>query len=297
MTLAITLVTPRGVWASADHRLTEIPSGNLVTDQSVKYVSVQCSDGAALITYTGLGRVGRTDVSKWMREILRGESRTVDETLIDLREQATARLGIPAMSYGVQHTFLAGAFLGGRAWAVEIKNFRSVTPLSTSALQPQFETAAVAVDDKSILLVAGAGRLAISDADWALLRRIADRQPRDPKEFLKLLGDVNRRAAQSKHRAAKLVSQTCMTTYMPPSGDTQESVAYGPDEDLNDLPLTPSMILFGIDLGEAFAGEAEAFRARRLGRADQVFDQEQNEKRLRKAGEASVRPKGRRPAH
>lgn len=196
MTLLITLVTPHGVWSSTDHRLTEHPSRRLITDSSVKHVVVRCPDGAALVSYTGLGRVARLDVSAWMREILRGESRTVDETLIDLREQATARFGMQACAIGVAHAFAIGAFVQGEPWWVEIRNMAAPTAVSAGGLQPGFETAG----DGTI----GFGSDPARTDDClrpaiATLTQIAVEEGPDPRLDQRLLvgehyGDVNREA-------------------------------------------------------------------------------------------------------
>jgi hypothetical protein len=235
VTLAITLVTPYGVWASTDHRLTAHPSGQLITDSSVKHVVIRSRDGAALVSYTGLGRVGGLDVSTWMREVLRGESRTVDETLIDLREQATARFGLQAKTVGVFHAFLAGAFIGGRPWAIEIKNLRPATPLIRGGLQPGFETAAMMADNP-VLLIAGAGRDAVVETDRELLRRVSGRRPRRSEDYMRLLGDVSRRAAEGRHVAASTVSRSCSVVFMPPTGDGVKNEWYGPEEERHLAP-------------------------------------------------------------
>ncbi|MFD9203886.1 hypothetical protein ACFWDP_37160, partial [Streptomyces anthocyanicus] len=189
MTLVITLVTQNGVWASTDHRLTGYPGGDVITDGSVKHVIVRCTDGAALVSYTGIGRVDNLDVSTWMREVLRGESRTVDETLMDLQEQATARIGSQAKRLNVPHAFLAGAFLGERPWAVAITNMGSPTGSSPERIQSVFETTALFADEP-IVFAAGSGRDAIVEADRELLHRVSTRKPRRPEEFMRLLGDV-----------------------------------------------------------------------------------------------------------
>jgi hypothetical protein len=51
-------------------------------------------------------------VSDWLRELVRSENRrTVDGTLIRIREAATSDLSRPAKAHGVVHWFVVGAFL------------------------------------------------------------------------------------------------------------------------------------------------------------------------------------------
>src|SRR4051794_4115793 len=101
MTLILTIVAPWGVWQSSDHRLTDVqPGGRIVgarPNYSIKHVTIRCNDGGALVGYTGLGRVNGADVSDWLRRQLRGESRSLDETLILIRERADKYLAKPAV--------------------------------------------------------------------------------------------------------------------------------------------------------------------------------------------------------
>ncbi len=289
MTLVITLVTPNGVWASTDHRLTQHPGGKVITDSSVKHVIVRGSDGAALVSYTGLGRVGALDVSAWMREVLRGESRTVDGTLIDLREQATARIGAQAKSLNIQHAFLAGAFLKERPWAVVITNMGSPAGPSSGRIQSAFETTAMPADEP-VVFAAGSGRDAIVQADRELLHRVSGHKPRRPEEFMRLLGDVNRRAAESGHPGARLVSRACSVVFMPPSGDDVRREWYGPEEDRALAPTGFSHMLFGIDLGEMARPMIELSQALWSGE----ITEEEFSKRTEEAARKAVQPRQRR---
>jgi hypothetical protein len=283
VTLVITLVTPHGTWASTDHRLTAYPGGTVITNSSVKHVVAACHDGAALISYTGLGRLGRIDISEWMRGVLRGESRTVDETLIDLRGQATARFGLQAQSVGVVHAFLAGAYLSGHPCVVEIRNLRPATAFSPAVIQPIFDTGAIKADN-GVLLIAGGGRDAIVQRDRALLEKIIQRKPHRPEDYMKLLGDVNRRAAESHHPSAKTISRSCTVVFMPPSGEGVKNQWYGPDEERHLAPQGFSQVFRGIDLGEMMRPMMELTKDLRDGR----ITQEEFNRRMEEAGEKSV---------
>lgn len=285
MTLAITLVAQWGTWASVDHRLTEHPSGKLITDSSVKHFVTRNRDGGALISYTGLGRVGRLDLSAWVRGVLRGENRTVDETLIDLREQATARLGLYAHSYGIPHFFLAGAFLQGHPWAIEVKNTQPSSALGAGPTQPSFRTSAENAAKEPILLVGGSGRDAITPADAKLLEKVFRKRPRQPEEFMQLLADVNFRAAKSRHAASKTISASCTVVYMPPSGDGVKHQWYGPEAQRPQAPQGFSHIAFGLDLEEV----AKAGRGFLMGK----IPKEDLDTKAQQAAERALRPQGR----
>ena len=93
MTLNLILINQSGIWQSSDLRLIDPRTGYLMDDFSVKHVTLRCTDGTAVVAYTGVGSVGGVHISDWVRQILRGESRTVDQSLIFLRERATEDLG------------------------------------------------------------------------------------------------------------------------------------------------------------------------------------------------------------
>jgi hypothetical protein len=282
-------VTPDGIWSSADHRLTSYPGGKLITDSSDKQLVAQCPDGSALVSYTGLGRVDGLDVSAWVREVLRGESRTVDEMLIDLREQATARIGRQAARARVPHAFIFGAFLRGRPWAGEIRNVRSLEDLAAGRVQSEFETAAFEVTGRS-LIRAGSGHLAIQPHDLALLEKIGPRRPRRPEDFMRVLADVNRRAAESPRPASKTVSRACSVVFMPPSGHDVKREWFGPEEERHLAPPGFSHMLFGIDAGELMSTMFEQMALRKQGN----LTEDELDKRYREGLNRAIQPKDRR---
>ena len=111
------------------HRLTDPRTGRIVDDDVVKHVFLRCSDGAALLAYAGIGRLSGVEISDWIRETLRGESRTLDQSLILLRENATRDLG-PQLKGRMHHMFSIGAFLNGVPWFVQIRNFHALSELN-----------------------------------------------------------------------------------------------------------------------------------------------------------------------
>jgi len=111
MTLLIGIAAPWGMWQSSDHRLTEWPGGRLITDSSMKHLSIKAPDGLALLSYTGFGRIDGEDVSDWLRKTLRGEDRGLERTTRFIADRATARMGNIALELGIFHGFVVSAFL------------------------------------------------------------------------------------------------------------------------------------------------------------------------------------------
>src|ERR1039457_6577843 len=99
MTLALTIVSHHGIWQSSDMRLYDTNAGRPLPDPSVKQFRLMFSnDNVALVTYTGIGRIGSSHVSDLMVDLLRGQPRTFDQTLDALIAFGNERL-IPVLAH------------------------------------------------------------------------------------------------------------------------------------------------------------------------------------------------------
>jgi len=215
MTLLLGIVAKWGLWQSSDHRLVELPSGKVISDESMKHLGVTACDGAAVITYTGFGRVGTVDVSDWLRKTLRGEDRPLEELAETIAARASATFGASALRHRIVHYFIATAYLRGEPFVVAIANTESLFGVGKPT--QQFKVHPIRVVDP-VPLYAGGGALAVTRADRALLRDVCRRRPRAPADFLGLLAAVNRRAAESGHPSADLITRSCLASYLPPDG-------------------------------------------------------------------------------
>src|SRR5262249_44825509 len=162
-----------------------------------------------LVTYTGIGKLHGIHVSDWLRTVLRGESRTVDETLIRIREEATAWLGQAGPQYGLHHTFAVGAFIQGKAWAACISNVLPEPPYAKAAPLDHFGTSALGVETDPFIMITGV-RSAVATEDVERLRKVARVHAKRPDDLRGLLAAVNRRAA----RRSGSISPGCITSYM-----------------------------------------------------------------------------------
>jgi hypothetical protein len=296
LTLTMTIVAPWGVWQCSDHRVTYlVPKPNQRwkvvkrEDDSVKHVQLVCKDGSALLTYSGLAKVGNDHISDWLRRLVRGQSRTVDETLIRIREEATATLAGPAAKNDIAHALVIGAFVQGKPWIVAIVNQK----LPDSPPLDHFETDGFALQEPMALIV-GEGRKAVSDADWALAQRVAKRRPKRPEDYSRVLADVHRRAKHSNHPARHTISEACITSYMPPAGHGIQSVRHwGQRDPSRKWPILVPMVVSGIDATEIMKATVENMEAREGG---QPVDDAENQRRIGEAGRRAVEPlKPRRP--
>ena len=242
MTLNLMLVARWGIWQSSDHRLTDPRTGEPVDDYSMKHVSVSCPDGTALITYTGIGRAEDTHLSAWLRGVLRGKTRSLDDTFILIREQASRH--ISPIAAGKHHlVFNIGAFLAGSPWLVQIGNHQLTANWRGLPPTPEFHTSAKRIEHEPIAVVSGA-RDAVNQADLQLLARVVKRRPKKPKDFHALLAGINRRASEHS-QFGKWITSACVTIYMPPAGEPIEAEMHGWESGED---RTVPIVLRGIDL-------------------------------------------------
>ena len=290
MTLAITIVAPWNIWQCSDFRVVHLrprPNGQSevtrTEDRSVKFVQLRCRDGAAHLAYSGLAMVGNDQVSDWVRRQVRGYSRTVDGTLIRIREAATAELAGLAKATGVVHAFAVGAYVQRCPWAVAITN---TTGPPAFRILDRFETAAVRADEPKVMVI-GEGQNAISGEDRALLLRVAQRRPKRPEDYSRLLANIHHRARHSKHRARHMISEACITSYMPPSGDGGRAQTHWDNPNPSTWPPSPPMVLDGIDMTDTERVMVEMLMAAEAG---QPIDDAEFKRRVDEAGLHSVEP-------
>jgi len=141
--------------------------------------------------------------------------------------------------------FSVGAFLAGRPWCIQIRNFNPRAGLSEGPILDHFVTVAKQVDPSGRSFIFGG--TAVSDKDRCTLFGVASRKPRRPKEFRNLLAAIIRRSAATE-AGRRSISPHCVTSYVPPTGEPFESEFH--DAKGANSALTIPMLLFGIDTTE-----------------------------------------------
>ena len=210
MTLIQGIITPDHIWICTDNRVSV--NNKFKNDDHVKYVGIRCSDGTALLSYTGLAELrDRTKMSDWVRTVIRGENRDVESTVLVIADRATKEIGmyspLPVL------VFVVAAFIQGKAVLYQIANIADKTswdkPLS------QFSVKKVFIDTP-LYYAGGSGSSRITKGEKERLARIAAKKPRSSKDFLNLLISVNKKVAdKDKER----VSPSCIAVEMPEKGE------------------------------------------------------------------------------
>jgi hypothetical protein len=108
VTLLISVLTRSRVLQVADHRLTRGTA--IVADHSLKQVRIGGTDGPAVVGYAGIGMVGKTPISTWVRQVLRSADRTIQEHVYELMQASNRRLVEHSRTVGAPHTFSVASF-------------------------------------------------------------------------------------------------------------------------------------------------------------------------------------------
>ncbi len=235
-------------------RLFNLKAGIPLPDPSTKQFAFVVRDGAALVTYSGLGRLPTGEhISDLIANLLRGEMRDMNGTLSAIAAFATNHiapiaLGIPPEFR--QHTFAVAGHRHGRPFFAEVRNV-DVGPVGHPSnqllLRKDFTVAVVAVPQDGIASVVGA-RDYLGPPDRALLNRIRGVRPARAGDFLKLLAAVTKRTAQA---APELISPECWAWHLPVGSNQPEA----PQPFTYGRPIvvssTPRMITHGLDFNAA----------------------------------------------
>jgi hypothetical protein len=234
VTLNLTLINSHGAWQCSDHRVSN--EGHSVHAATTKHIVLRCRDGAALIAYAGVGRKGDVEPSEWMEGILRDENRTLDDSLILLRDAATRDLGPIAGPSGIRHMFTVAAFFAGVPWLLQIRNFQDLA----SPARPNFESSCRKVADGGGAVSSFAHCLSVSLESRKLLESVARIRPRATENFHDLLHAIHRRTAQAP-ASRGAVSLACTTTFLTPDGARWESFTYADSGERRNNPIYPTV--------------------------------------------------------
>jgi hypothetical protein len=233
--------------------------------------------------YAGLATIEGRDTVLWVRELLRGEQRTILEHLELLEQALTRSIGPSAAAHGIVHGFVFAGWEEGLPLIGAISNIPPSQP--NEPIRPAFARYAANQDQGGLFMAAGAGVKAISAADLDLLSRFARRRPSSPEDLDQVLADVNKRAKELGHPASETISLASATAHMgPPGPRRQPGIPNQPvstrihywDEATMGVPPAGGMLLSGIDLTEMLNVMAGLDPA-------QPFDEQEHRRRIDQA--------------
>lgn len=112
MTFVVSLVSRDTIWLAADRR---ISWADKHSDHGVKIMTMETSDGVAILGYAGLGETPQgNQPSEWMADVLRGFNLSMDEALWKLAHEIQQHLLAHLLDLG-NHLILVPAFVDGES--------------------------------------------------------------------------------------------------------------------------------------------------------------------------------------
>lgn len=232
MTLILGVIRQDYVWQSSDNRVSI--EGKKRDDDSIKHVSLRCPDGSGLLSYAGLAEIKGVTISDWIRKILHGETRTLEQSLILIAEEATKEI-----SDKCELIMLVAAFSNKETWLYQISN---VQGQNWTSIDKKFSITKTPITEP-VCYALGSGRSHISKEDMSLLEKTKRIHPRKTEEFLNLLIGINGRTAK---RDSEQVSESCVAVVMPAKGEPFSGIVYDPNKQSKKIRTIP-LVLFGID--------------------------------------------------
>lgn len=278
MTLCQTIIGPSGLWTCADHRLTSLPGQTILDDDAPKLITIRCPHGAGMLTYSGLGKVGTEHVSEWLLAWLRGETRSLADTVSAVKSLANSKLAKVCFAYGIMHTFMLSAVEHGNRWIVVVSNERADGSVGST-----FTAAGSKLDGNSLRVYLAGCRAAIPARDMETFRDIQARSPwpRSSEDFRKLLVKVNQRSSQHPF-FRKFISASCVVGYMSIDGE----MPVAPQEHGRDPALPPRVqlsIFRGIDMSMIMGTMVQNRELRRTAGLSQAESRLRLEEAIRRA--------------
>lgn len=239
MTLNITVLTRRYIYQSADYRLLDFATKRTTDFETQKIVFFIARTWSASICFSGVGRAPSVDVSEWLAEIVRAiPKREPLDYLIGELLKAEDWLNQVSASLR-RHSFSIGAFVGGTPLFVLISNFERPDHPPSPVASGRLNVFEVQVRNAKVFL--SGDMTAVTARETRRLKRLALRS-RSPAEVESALVEVNRAAAARSK--AKVISQSCFTTYLRPTGEGG-GTPHGMDDN---RPFMPTFALpVGVD--------------------------------------------------
>ncbi len=260
MTLILAMSKPEGVYMSVDYRVTDMRSGRLVDDASIKFLPIRYPPDKggprALLAYTGLARLSDgTPMGTWIRESLRGETEVFDQSMAHLAARLERDI-MPAKIPLIINVFVI---------AGDNRYFGGFTNLKRDArnrpvLKKSFGYSLVEMT-KPMAFVNGSGGIrALRDGHFDQMRAQLRVKPRRVMDHMKLLATANRRVAAKDDS----VSPFCHVTFMP-ADESEGFKSHTFSEKGESVPFEMPVLLFGIDLTELLRDFNRDFAAWKAG--------------------------------
>jgi hypothetical protein len=241
MTLILGLSKPEGIYLSVDYRLTDSLSGRIVDDAAPKCMTIryapQPGGVKALIAFTGAALLpGNVPTLRWIRETLRGEPDTPDQSMRLLHERLNRDFSTLRQPLIINVLAIHGEkrFFGG---------LTNVYLTPQTAPRPAFGYVMNELSDDTFFANGSGAAVAMAEPAFIKMTTLLAVRPRQPLDFMRLLSKVNRRVATIESS----VSPFCRVSFIN-SDEKSQPQTQTFAEPGEDVPFGMEIILMGIDL-------------------------------------------------
>ena len=273
MTLILGMSKLEGIYLSADFRVTDPTSGDVIDDASVKLLDIlfpPAGGTRGLLAYTGLAKLpDGTPMGTWLVETMRGESEIPDQAMAHLLARLNRDVAPRPDGLTVNVLLIEGEH-GERRLFGEFTNRKVDARSGRVATLSAFEYLMTELHGPFAFANGSGATRVIADGHLARVHDQLTIRPRRAFDHMKLLASVNRRVAEK----VKTVSPACHVAFVPaerPAPGASDD-RFGPQsrsftERGEAAPAVMPMLLFGIDTSIMVRRGQELFAALEAGGA------------------------------
>lgn len=209
MTLNITLLTDNTIYQSADSRVTDLDTKEIITDKSSKLVTIGYRGWKGLISYTGIGWWKSRDTSEFIVEWLNGiDEATFDDVAKQVCEEGNKWLKeIEAKLGRYRHTFILAGFESAQPKLAIISNFENCSGKNDNKPGSSLIISSLQYKNRPLVVVTGC-KAAVNRHQRKSISHLINKVNINPAQIRRKLIEVNSVAAKSSV-ASNLISPAC----------------------------------------------------------------------------------------
>jgi hypothetical protein len=196
MTLNITMLTDQTIYQSADFRVIDCDTKQIISDSSNKLVTLQYGKWDGLLSYTGIGSWRGRETSAFVIEWLTGLTHaTFEEVVLRIRDEGTKWLqSIETEWRRIRHTFILAGFVANTPYLAIISNFEDLLGRNDADAWSALEVSRWRFGGKPFAVVTGC-KSAVRRYELRHLARLACGPSDNPARIRRRLAELNRSAA------------------------------------------------------------------------------------------------------
>jgi hypothetical protein len=137
MSLNFTVASAKFILCTTDRRLTNLKTGEVVSERSTKLTHFTCADATGLITYNGIGRLDGMTPSDWLAELPSFDI-PFPALVQSIKNDCERRITRPA-NLDSRHSFVIGAIVNVQPHVVLVSNYEHFETGSAAKARTSFD--------------------------------------------------------------------------------------------------------------------------------------------------------------